>query len=910
MSDSPNPGAPRPDWSADIRARLASLEGGTPRLDDIVDELSQHLDDRYDELCDDGMAAAAARRTALDELAGPQVLARALRPVTTAPPPSVPVLGAPRGDGWLSGVGHDVRDGLRSLRRSPVSTAVALMTLAVGIGASVAIFSIVNAVLLRPLPFAAPDRLVSFWGTDPKRGLDRVSYADALYAYFQARSRDVSGIAAYGETRVTVTNGTGEPERLAGTSVTPNFFATLGRAPLIGRTFRAEDAGTGRPRVAVIGHGLWQRRYGSDPAIAGKTLRTPDGPLTIVGVMPLGVDFPKRTELWLPLATDPQSTGCWCYATIGRLAPGRTAADAAREIAWLSDGYWREQQGKPARDPKATAPDAVVVAVPLAETLTGEVRRPLLVLLAAVGMVLLIACANIANLLLARAGARSGELAVRACLGASAGRIARQLFVENALLAAGGTLLGVGGAAWATRLLGRFASERLTHVREVPLDLRVLAFAVGAAVVTVLLFGVAPAIRGARASSQTASRDGRRTTRSTAARRLADAFVVGQFALSLVLLVGAALLLRSLGNLLAVDPGFRGDRVLVGRLTLPWPDRPPEVNLREGRAFYAALSERLTGLPGIERFGFVSSAPFSDGDFGMSFEVEGRPATPTDPALVANVRAATPGYFAAIGQPLTRGRDFTRDDRSDAPPVAIVDETLARRYWPDGGAIGRRLRLGNDGRWLTIVGVAGSIRKGDLGAGVERFVYVPQVQVPFLEMDLVVRTPLDPGAMAGAIREAVYRLDPTLPFYDVHTLDDAIAASVGVRRLTNRLLSAFALAALVLAAVGIYGVMALNVAQRVQEFGVRVALGASRLAVVGLVLRRGLALVLAGAVVGLAATAWLTRYLDALLVGVAPFDPLVLGGVTLGLITVALGACALPARRATRADPLRALRSS
>jgi predicted permease len=902
------PGPARPDWPAALRTRLQALDGSA-RLDDIVDELAQHLDDRYDELRDGGADVATATRVALDELAGPAVLARALRPLSApAPPPPAPV-GAPRNAGWLTGLRLDVRDGLRSLRRSPLATATALITLAVGIGASVAMFSVVNAVLLRPLPFAAPDRLVSFWGTDPKRGLERVSYPDALYAYFQARSHDVTGIAAYGETRVTVTNGSGEPERLAGTSVTPGFFATLGRAPLIGRTLRPDDAGAGRPRVAVIGHGLWRRRYGGDPGIVGQALRTPDGPLTIVGVMPPDVDFPKRTELWLPLSTDPQSTGCWCYTTIGRLAPGRTAADAAREIAWLTDGYWREQQGKPARDPQASAPEATVVAVPLAEALTGSVRRPLLVLLAAVGMVLLIACANIANLLLARAGARSGELAVRASLGASAGRIARQLFVESALLAAGGTAAGVAGAAWATRLLGRVASERLDHVRDVPLDLRVLAFTIGAATLTVLLFGVAPAIRGARASSAAASGHGRRTTRATGARRLADAFVVGQFALSLVLLVGAALLLRSLGNLLAVDPGFRGEQILVGRLTLPWPDRPPEVNLREGRAFYAALGQRLAGLPGVERFAFVSSAPFSDGDFGMAFEVEGRPATSSDPALVANVRAATPGYFATIGQPIRRGRDFTHDDRSDAARVAIVDETLARRYWPGGEAIGRRLKLGDDGPWLTIVGVAGSVRKNDLGGDVERFVYVPQVQVPFLEMDLVVRTPLDPGAMAGAIRHEIRRLDPTLPFYDVHTLAGAVEASVGTRRLTNRLLAAFALAALVLAAVGIYGVMALNVAQRGQEFSVRVALGASRLDVLGLVLRRGLTLVVAGAGLGLVATAWLTRYLDALLVGVAALDPVVLGGVTLLLVAVALGACALPARRATRADPLQALRS-
>ena len=625
--------------------------------------------------------------------------------------------------------------------------------------------------------------------------------------------------------------------------------------------------------------------------------------------MPAGFDFPRRTEVWLPLATDPQSLDCWCYDTIGRLAPGRTPADAARELGWLSDGFWRERDGKPARDPKATAPDTVVIAAPLADTLSGEVRRPLLVLLAAVGMVLLIACANVANLLLARAGARARDLAVRACLGASAWRIARQLFVESALLALGGSLAGLAGAVWATRALGRLTSERLAHVREVPLDPTVMAFAIGATVATVLLFGVAPAIRGARVGATGAIRHGQRTTRSTTARRLSDAFVVGQFALSLVLLIGAALLLRSLGNLLAIDPGFRPERVLVGRLTLPRPDRPPEVNLREGRAFYAALSERIAALPGVERFGFVSMAPFSAGDLGMTFYVEGHEPGPGASALVANVRAATPGYFGAIGLAVHRGRDFSADDRAEASPVAIVDETLARRYWPDGDAIGKRLRLGNKGPWCTIVGVVASIRHRDLGADAQRYVYVPQVQARLLEMDLVVRTAAEPGGLAAAIRHEIHRLDPTLPFYDVHTLDEAVAASLGTRRLTNRLLAGFSIAALILAAVGIYGVMALSVAQRVQEFGVRLALGASRGAVLGLVLGQALRLVAIGAAIGLGAAVWLTRYVETLLVGVTRLDPAVLGGATAMLIAVALLAGYAPAWRATRTDPLQALRT-
>ena len=908
MPDLPTTPAPRPDWPTVVRERLAGLDARSPRLDDIAAELAQHLDDRFDELIADGVAPAAAERAALAELAAPHVLRRALARIA-APPPAPRPLGAPSGGGWLAGLRHDVRDGLRSLRASPVTTAVALATLSVGIGASVAIFSVVNAVLLRPLPFAEPHRLVSFWGSDPKRGIPHVTFPDALYAYFQARGRDVAPIAAYGETRVTVTNGSGEPERLDGTSVTPNFFATLGRLPILGRAFTADDAGHGRPTVAMIGHRLWERRFGSDPHIVGRTLRTPDGSLTIVGVMPDGFDFPRRSEVWLPLSTDPQSLDCWCYATIGRLAPGRTAADAAREIAWLSDGFWREREGKPARNPKSATPEAVVVAAPLAETLSGEVRRPLLVLLAAVGMVLLIACANVATLLLARATARARDLAVRACLGASAWRIARQLLVESALLALGGSVAGLAGAAWATRLLGRLASERLPYVHAVPLDPAVLAFAIAAAAGTVLLFGVAPAIRGARLGAGGAVRDGQRATRSASARRLADAFVVAQFALSLVLLVGAALLLRSLGNLLAVDPGFRPDHVLIGRLTLPWPDRPAEVNLREGRAFYAALRDRVAGLPGVERFGFVSKSPFSAGALGMIFHVDGDDSRPTQPTLVANVRAATPGYFAAVGLPLRRGRDFGVDDRPEAPKVAIVDETLARRYWPDGNAVGKRVKLGNDGAWCEIVGVVASIRDDDLGADAERFVYVPQAQSRFLEMDLVVRTATEPGALAAAIRQEIHRLDPSLPFYDVHTLDQAVEASVGTRRLTNRVLGAFAIAALLLAAIGIYGVMAVNVAQRRQEFGVRLALGAPRRAVLRLVLGQAVRLVVAGAAIGLGAALWLTRYLETLLVGVTRLDPAVLGGATATLVAVALLAGYVPARRATRTDPLRALRN-
>ena len=460
---------------------------------------------------------------------------------------------------------------------------MALLTLALGIGANVAIFSVVNAVLLRPLPFADPDRLVGFWGSEPKRGLPVVAWADALYVRFRERGRVLRPVAAYGEYQFTITNGTGEAERIRGAAVTANFFETLGRQPIRGRAFTSAEEGPRNEHVAILGYGLWRRRYGGDPKIVGKTIQAAEGPATIVGVMPPDFDFPSRAEVWIPLETAPTSTDCWCYRAIGRLAPGATPEEGAREMAWLTDGFWRERKGQPARDPKAKDPEAIVIAQPLARTLVGDVRGPLLILLCAVGTVLLIACANVANLLLARASARTREIALRACLGASPWRLARQLFVESLLLAIGGSILGLALAAWSSRVLGRLAAERLPHVQGVPLDTPVLLFTVAVTVATVVLFGVGPALRGARIDLHDVVRDGWRATRGAAGRRLADAFVVGQFALSVVLLVVAALLLRSLGELLSVDPGFQPEGVLVGRVTIPWQDVPQERNMARAR---------------------------------------------------------------------------------------------------------------------------------------------------------------------------------------------------------------------------------------------------------------------------------------------------------------------------------------
>ena len=893
-----------PDWKREIRRSLADLRLEPTRAEEIVEELAQHFEDRYGELMRSGAAPEEARRAVVEELLAGHALQDELRQLERSKGPMPPVLGAPASGPWLSGLWSDVRHGLRALRKNPGLTTVALLTLSLGIGANAAIFSAVNAVLLRPLPFAEPDRLVRFWGSAPEMGLPAFNYPDAFYVYFRTRSRTLDSIAAYSSFSSTLT-GAGEPERLRAVAVTADFFRLFGRAPQEGRAFRPDEEARDRNQVAVLGHGLWQRRFGRDPGIVGRAVVLDGKPFTVVGIAAPGFDFPSRAELWVPLGTDPQSLDCWCHSTMGRLAFGRKPEDAAREISRLSDDFWRERDGK-----AATKPDhsPIVIAVPLASDLVGDVRTALLVLLGAVGMVLLITCANIANLLLARATARGREIAVRCCLGASPWRIVRQLLVEGLILALAGAAIGLVLALWGVRALSGLVVERLPHLHDVALDPTVLLFTLAITLLTVVLLGLAPALRGARVDLQGAVKDGARATRSGRSRRLNDAFVVAQFALSLVLLIGAGLLLRSFRNLLEVDLGFRPDNVLVARVSLPPAayEEPLKV-----RAFYAQLAERVRALPGVRTVGLTTTAPFSDGGNGQIFMIKGREPAPGKPNLVAEVRTVTAGYFAAIGTPLVRGRVIDETDTTAAPQVAVVDETLARRFWPDGNAIGKEVRLGNASStnpWLTIVGVVASVKHGGVTEDPVRYIYRPLSQSSTSSMDVVVRTAADPAALAAAIHREVRSLDPTLPVYEVHTLEQAVARSLGTERLTNHLLLAFALAAMLLAAVGIYGVMALGVSHRLNEFGIRLALGAAPRDVLALVLGQGMRLVLLGLVLGLAGAAGLTRFLGSLLFHVEPLDSVTFGGVALVLAGVAFFACYIPARRATRTDPLEALR--
>lgn len=800
---------------------------------------------------------------------------------------------------------NDVRYALRMLAKNPAFTFVAVLTLALGIGANTAIFSLVNSILLRPLPYRDSDQLVRLIQASPKLGLSTWGLSQADFAAYREQNRSFESLALYGTGGVNLT-GAGEPERLPVSNVTAGFFKVLGVNPVAGRTFQEGEDAPGRNSVCVISYGLWQRRFAADPNVIGQTLTLNNAPVQIVGVMPDGFKFPRaETDLWIPIAFDPNRFAPYFSQLVGRLKPGVTPAQAQAHTTEILQNFGRQypNRSEAAGLSEGNGPRTIVTL--LKEAVVGKTEKPLLVLLSAVAFVLLIACANVANLLLARATARTREMVVRISLGATRSRLVRQLLTESVLLAALGANAGVALAAYGLRLLDKLPIAGIARIEEVRLSGTVLAFTAALTVFTGLLFGLMPALRAYAMGLATGLREGVRG--SVTHRRLNSALVAVQFALSLVLLIGAGLLLKSFQRLESVDLGFNPEQTLTMVATLPRAKYENEVRALQ---FYNGALEQLRNSPGIEAAGLTTSLPFGSNGNSDSFIIEGqaRPGDSASEGEQAEVLSITPGTFQALGVPLLYGRDFQETDNSNTLRVAIIDEPFARRYWPAGDAVGKRIETTGDQEWMTIVGVAGGVKQVSLGEEKYPHIYMAMAQSSQPSATFVVRTEGTSEAAFPTFRAAIKQVDPDMPFYLVRSMTEMIGATLSTQRLTNMLLTGFAVLALLLAAVGIYSTMSLYVGNRTKEFGIRLALGAQPAVLLRTVLRQGLFLTAIGVVVGLASAFALTRTIRSLLFEVSATDPWVFTTIPLLLVIVSIVACYTPARRATKVDPLVALK--
>jgi putative ABC transport system permease protein len=814
------------------------------------------------------------------------------------------------GDTPMNTLIADLRYGLRILGKNPGFTVVALLTLALGIGANTAIFSVLDAVLLRPLPYSEPQQLVKLWSRFTGIGLanDQNDVSAPEFRDFQQLNQSFSDIAA-------INGGTfniglqGSPERVVGATVSPSLFHILGVQPSLGRTFLPEEGRPGHDHEVLLGYGLWKRAFGARPDVIGSTIRVDAVPMTVVGVMPAGFDYPGQSEIWGPLAfspddLSPSNRGSHGLEVLARIKPGLSFGQVRTDMDRMGKTIIEQNPSYP-----YTKYGFGVILVPLLEETVGDVKASLWVLMAAVGLVLLIACANVANLLLVRASGRQKETAVRVALGATPGRLARQLLTESTLLALIGGLAGLAITPWVLHGLIALSASALPRVVDTRIDLWALAFTLLVSLATGILFGLAPALRVRRAGSYDALKTGR-ATQSGPSNGLRRALVVGEAALSLILLAGAGLLLRSFVQVLKVDPGFRPEAVLTMRIALPDAkySKPEQVS-----SFYRTLLDSIQRLPGVKAAGAVSALPLSGQNFSGTTTVDTTEVSFDDTTPEADERLVTPDYFKAMGIPLIKGRYFTDDDTASSPPVAIVDETLVQTYWPHEDPIGKRIHVGDRNTklpWMTVVGVVGHVRNRTLEARSRVEHYWPEAQGPFTSssMGLAIHTLSNPMSLATTIQKLVSAMDSDLPVYRVRTMSEVMGESVARRRLALILLAVFSGLALLLASIGIYGVTSYAVNQRQQEIGLRMALGARRGDVLGLVIRQGMSLTLAGLGIGLLAALVVTRLMGSLLFAVRPADPLALGGAAVLLAAVALLAIFIPARRATKVDPMVALR--
>jgi putative ABC transport system permease protein len=802
---------------------------------------------------------------------------------------------------------QDLRYAARTLWKSLGFTLVAVTALALGIGANTAIFSVVKAVLLSPLPYPQSERLVWVRESNPGADIPDEPASAPNFNDWRTQTAGFEGLTAYSDTGLTITGDGVEPERVPGAVVSANFFQVLGVSPVLGRGFTPEEEVTGHNRVAVISHGLWQRRFGASPQAIGQTLVIAGNPFTVVGVAPAGFKTPaldaKPAQLWIPIVfnLDPTARRSDWLSVVGRLKPGSSVEQARAELSALAARLADEYPG--------TNAGWGVTVVALHEKVVGDVRPALWILMGVVGFLLLISCANVANLMLARAASRRQEIAVRSALGARRGRLVRQFLTESLLLSCAGGALGLLFAAWGVELLVGLSPGNIPRLDEVGLDARVLLFTFAVSLATGVVFGLLPALSASKTDLAESLKEGgsRGSTAGRGARRLRSSLVVAEIAIAVVMLAGAGLMIRSFLSLLAVDPGFRPERILAIDLALPRAKYKEDAQVI---AFFEQLTARAAALPGVERAAVVDSLPLGGSGSVLAFVIEGRPDLPPEKVQDAEFTWVSPDYFDLMGIRLVRGERFTGRERLGEPRVALVSETTARKYWPGEDPIGKRINIGNPEQtpWMIVVGVVSDVRRGALDKEPYPQLYAHASQFPVRGMTLVTRTSGDPRALVPALRHELAALDRDLPLYEPRTMEQVLSDSISRRRFQMLLIAAFAGVGLLLAAVGIYGVISYTVAQRTHEIGVRVALGARAPDILRLVVGQGLGLTLAGVGLGLAAAFGLTRVMTSLLFGVSAADPLTYACVSLALLAVALLACLVPARRATKVDPMVALR--
>ena len=889
------------DWKDEIRRRISGLNLAPVREAEIVEELAQHAEDRYQELLTDGVEEAEAARVVFAELIDNDRFRRDLRQVEPPMPKDPKSL-------FLHTLIQDIRYGMRTLRKQPAFTCVVVLTLALGIGVNTAIFSVVNAVLLRPLPFPHSDQLVTVSMANPRLGVSNMPLSVADFLDWRAQNQVFQDVAAYTDNWFSLT-GNREPQRLKGVWVTAGFFSTLGATPLLGRTFSAgEDAADHEPLV-ILSERTWQQSFGSDPQIVGKAITLNGRSRTIVGVMPHSFAFPPTDErslpgdvdLWIshPL-TPPTRRGPYYLRAFARLKPDASLQQAQSE---LNNIAIRIGQDNPLTNAETT-----FAVTSLKDSIVGDVGRTLFVLFGGVAFVLLIASLNVANLSLSRAASRGSEIAIRTALGAGRRRIMRQLLTESLLLAivgaAGGVLLGW----WGINLLRAIGSNNLPRLNEVSIDVHVLAFTAFLSLISALLFGLFPAWQASRTGlSQYLRKAPQAGNGGPSWRRTRKLLVIAEVAMSIVLLAGAGLMLNSFLRLKRVSPGFAPERILTIQISLPTVryKQPAQIN-----TFYEQLIDRVRSLPGVEAAGIGMSVPPNLLAISDTFTIEGAPAGKSEPS--SPVVIVSSGYFEALGIPILAGRNFTETDRADKPEVVIINESFARRYSPHESPVGKRMKTGGPERpnnpWMEIVGVVGDVKYAGLDAASDPAYYEHYQQASWSDTYIVVHSSSEPRSLATSVRQAVWSLDKDLPIASVNTMEDLLSDSVARPRFQTFVFLVLGTLAIVLAVTGIYGVISYVVSQRTREIGIRVALGAQRRTVLHLIIREGMGLALVGAVIGLIAALVLTRLMAGLLFEVEATDPLTFGLITMLLLLVSLAACWIPARRAAKVDPLVALR--